>query len=131
MLMAVTRAMRRHREDIAGMIAAETGMSFKAALAENGGAIALGEFMAGEGRRFYGRTTTAPCPGATMTVREPIAWPVHHHRQHPDRQHRLEGLRHWSVAPCRAQAAERTSRRGFWETRPRGRASAPMLNIVG
>jgi aldehyde dehydrogenase (NAD+) len=73
MLMAVTRAMRRHREDIAGMMAAETGMSFKAALAENGGAIALGEFMAGEGRRFYGRTTTSAVPNRlTMTVRESL-----------------------------------------------------------
>ena len=73
MLMAVTRAMRRRREDIAAMVAAETGMSFNAALAEAGGAVALGEFMAGEGRRLYGRTTTSAMPAKlTMTVREPI-----------------------------------------------------------
>jgi len=73
MLMAVTRAMRRRREDIAAMVAAETGMSINAALAETGGAVALGEFMAGEGRRLYGRTTTSAIPAKlTMTVRDPI-----------------------------------------------------------
>ena len=72
-LMAVTGAMRRHREDIAGMIAAETGMSLKAALAETAGAIAQGEFMAGEGRRLYGRTITSAAPNRwAMTVREPL-----------------------------------------------------------
>jgi aldehyde dehydrogenase (NAD+) len=65
--------MRRRREDIAAMVAAETGMSFNAALAETGGAVALGEFMAGEGRRLYGRTTTSAIPAKlTMTVRDPI-----------------------------------------------------------
>jgi len=73
MLMAVTGAMRRHRDEIAATVAAETGMSLKAALAETGGAIALGEFMAGEGRRFYGRTTTSAVRNrVTMTVREPL-----------------------------------------------------------
>ena len=73
MLLAVTRAMRRHREDIAAIVAAETGMSFNTALAETGGAVALGDFMAGEGRRLYGRTTTSAAPTKmTMTVREPI-----------------------------------------------------------
>jgi aldehyde dehydrogenase (NAD+) len=72
-LMAFTAAMRRHRETIAGMVAAETGMSLNAALSETGGAIALGEFMAGEGRRLYARTTTSAVPAKlAMTVREPI-----------------------------------------------------------
>jgi aldehyde dehydrogenase (NAD+) len=72
-LMAVTRAMRRHREYLAAVVAAETGMSFKSALTETGGAIALGEFMAGEGRRLYGRTTTSAAPDKfAMTVREPL-----------------------------------------------------------
>jgi len=34
-------------------------MSFSAAMGETAAAIAQGEFMAGEGRRFYGRTTTS------------------------------------------------------------------------
>ena len=72
-LMAVTRAMRRHREEIAAIVAAETGMSAYAALTETGAAIALGEFMAGEGRRLYGRTTTSAVPNKwAMTVREPL-----------------------------------------------------------
>jgi len=73
LLLAVTQAMHRHRDDIAAIVAAETGMSFNAAVAETGGAIALGEFMAGEGRRLYGRTTTSAVPHKfAMTVREPL-----------------------------------------------------------
>jgi aldehyde dehydrogenase (NAD+) len=73
MLMAVTRAMRRHRDDIAAIVSAETGMSFTAAIAETDAAIAQGEFMAGEGRRLYGRTTTSAVPNKwAMTVREPL-----------------------------------------------------------
>jgi aldehyde dehydrogenase (NAD+) len=72
-LLAITRAMRHHQESIAALVATETGMSFNAALAETGGAIAQGEFMAGEGRRLYGRTTTSAAPHKwTMTVREPL-----------------------------------------------------------
>jgi aldehyde dehydrogenase (NAD+) len=72
-LMAVARTLRRHQERVAAVVAAETGMSFKAALAETGGAIALGEFMSGEGRRFFGRTTTSAVPNKwAMTVREPL-----------------------------------------------------------
>ena len=73
MLMAVTRVMRRHREDIAAIVTAETGMSFHSAGAETDAAIAQGEFMASEGRRLYGRTTTSAVPNKwAMTVREPL-----------------------------------------------------------
>ena len=69
----IARAMRRHQKEIAAIVAMETGMSFTAALGETGGAIAEGEFMAGEGRRFYGRTTTSAVPGKyAMTVRQPL-----------------------------------------------------------
>ncbi len=72
-LYEITRAMRRHKEQIAGIVAMETGMSFNAALGETGGAIAQGEFMAGEGRRFYGRTTTSAVPNKyAMTIRQPL-----------------------------------------------------------
>jgi acyl-CoA reductase-like NAD-dependent aldehyde dehydrogenase len=72
-LMAVTRAMRRHRDDIAATVAAETGMSSNAAAGETDAAIAQGEFMAGEGRRLYGRTTTSAVPNKwAMAVREPL-----------------------------------------------------------
>jgi acyl-CoA reductase-like NAD-dependent aldehyde dehydrogenase len=73
LLLAITRAMRRHQNEIAGIVAAETGMSFKQARGETGGAIAQGEFMAGEGRRLYGRTTTSAVPNKyAMTVRQPL-----------------------------------------------------------
>jgi aldehyde dehydrogenase (NAD+) len=69
----ITLAMRRNREEIAHIVATETGMSFQAALGETGGAIAQGEFMAGEGRRFFGRTTTSAVANKyAMTVRQPL-----------------------------------------------------------
>jgi aldehyde dehydrogenase (NAD+) len=65
--------MRRHRKELAAIVALETGMSMNAASGEVGGAIAQGEFMAGEGRRFYGRTTTSAVPNKyAMTVRQPL-----------------------------------------------------------
>ena len=73
MLHDITLAMRYNRKEIASIVAEETGMSVNAALGEVGGAIALGEFMAGEGRRFYGRTTTSATPNKyTMTIRQPL-----------------------------------------------------------
>ncbi|HVO83564.1 MAG TPA: aldehyde dehydrogenase family protein [Syntrophobacteria bacterium] len=72
-LLAITQAMRRNQEQIAAVVAAETGMSVKQARGETGGAIAQGEFMAGEGRRLYGRTTTSAVPNKyAMTVRQPL-----------------------------------------------------------
>jgi len=69
----ITLLMRKHREEIANIVATETGMSFQAALGETGGAIAQGEFMAGEGRRFFGRTTTSAVANKyAMTVRQPL-----------------------------------------------------------
>jgi aldehyde dehydrogenase (NAD+) len=65
--------MRRHQKEMAAIVAMETGMSFSAALGETGGAIAQGEFTAGEGRRFYGRTiTSAVANKYAMTVRQPL-----------------------------------------------------------
>ncbi len=73
MLYEITLAMRNSRQEIASIVAAETGMSMKAALGETGGAIAEGEFMAGEGRRFYGRTTTSSVSNKhAMTIRQPL-----------------------------------------------------------
>jgi len=72
-LYEITRAMRNHKEEMATIVAVETGMAFNAALGEAGGAIAQGEFMAGEGRRFYGRTTTSAVPNKyAMTIRQPL-----------------------------------------------------------
>src|SRR5210317_1429644 len=73
LLYDIAQAMRKQQEEIASIVSLETGMSFKQALGETGGAIAQGEFMAGEGRRFYGRTTTSAVPNKyAMTVRQPL-----------------------------------------------------------
>ncbi len=72
-LMAIARSMRANAENLAAIVAAETGMAPSAALGETGGAIAQAEFMAGEGRRLYGRTTTSAVPNKyAMTVRHPL-----------------------------------------------------------
>ena len=69
----IAQAMRRQQEEIASIVSQETGMSFKQALGETGGAIAQGQFMAGEGRRLYGRTTTSAVPNKyAMVVRQPL-----------------------------------------------------------
>ena len=72
-LFDISQVMRRNQEEIAYIVSQETGMSFKAALGETGGAIAQGLFMAGEGRRLYGRTTTSAIPNKyAMTIRQPL-----------------------------------------------------------
>jgi aldehyde dehydrogenase (NAD+) len=69
----IAQAMRKYQKEIASIVSLETGMSFKQALGETGGAIAQGEFMAGEGRRLYGRTTTSAVPNKyAMVVRQPL-----------------------------------------------------------
>lgn len=65
--------MQNHQEEIARIVAAETGKSYKEALGETGGAIQCGLFYASEGQRLYGRTTTSGTPNKyAMTVRQPI-----------------------------------------------------------
>src|SRR5688500_17809808 len=72
-LYEISIGMKQHREDVAHMVVAETGKSYKDALGETDGAIALGLFMAGEGQRLYGRTTTSSVPNKlAMTVRRPL-----------------------------------------------------------
>lgn len=65
--------MQNRQEEIARILAAETGKSYKEALGEAGGAIQCGLFYASEGQRLYGRTTTSGTPNKyAMTVRQPI-----------------------------------------------------------
>ena len=72
-LHAVAMAVSAHREDIARIVASETGKSYKSALGETDGAVALGLFMAGEGQRLYGRTTTSGTANRyAMTIRQPL-----------------------------------------------------------
>jgi len=65
--------MRAHRTTIAELVARETGKSKKDALGETDAAVEMGFFVAGEGRRFYGQTTTSAVPNKTaMVVRQPL-----------------------------------------------------------
>lgn len=65
--------LERDRDEIARVVAEETGKSPRDARGETDGAIEMGHFVAGEGRRFYGRTTTSAVPGRqAMTVRQPM-----------------------------------------------------------
>jgi len=65
--------MRAHRATIAELVARETGKSKKDALGETDAAIEMGFFVAGEGRRFYGQTTTSAVPNKTaLVVRQPL-----------------------------------------------------------
>jgi len=65
--------MKERQEIIARIVVAETGKSMKMALGETGGAIAVGQFFAGEGQRLFGRTLTSGVPNkSAMTVRKPV-----------------------------------------------------------
>ena len=60
------------KDEVASIVALETGKSNKEALGEVEGAIALGRFYAGEGQRLYGRTTTSGVENKySSTVRQP------------------------------------------------------------
>ena len=73
LLREIALKLRERQEEVASIVALETGKSFKEALGETGAAIELGLFMAGEGRRFYGRTTTSAVPHrSAMVLRQPV-----------------------------------------------------------
>jgi len=72
-LRALAQLMQQHKAAIAAVVARETGKSLKDALGETDAAIEMGFFVAGEGRRFYGKTTTSAAPNkAAMTMRQPL-----------------------------------------------------------
>jgi aldehyde dehydrogenase (NAD+) len=72
-LLDIAMALKAQREEVAQVVAAETGKSFRDALGETNAAIALGVFMAGEGQRLYGRTTTSGVVNKqVMTIRQPV-----------------------------------------------------------
>jgi aldehyde dehydrogenase (NAD+) len=69
----IALALKEHREELSEIVAEETGKSLDAARGETDAAIEMGFFMAGEGRRFYGRTTTASMEHRTvMSLRSPV-----------------------------------------------------------
>lgn len=68
-----TLLLLQRKAEAAAIVSAETGKSIKDALGEVGAAIEMGFFIAGEGRRFYGRTTTSAMPNRTaMTFRQSL-----------------------------------------------------------
>jgi len=72
-LRQIALLMRDRRDAIAALVAAETGKSRKDALGETDAAIEMGFFVAGEGRRFYGQTTTSAVPNkSAMVMRQPL-----------------------------------------------------------
>ena len=73
LLHKIVLGMQAHQKEIAQIVAAETGKSYKDAYGETGGAIGLGLFYASEGQRLYGRTTTSAVSNKyAMTVRQPV-----------------------------------------------------------
>ena len=73
LLRRVAQLLERDRDEIAAIVSEETGKSPKDAKGETDGAIELGYFIAGEGRRFYGRTMPSAVPNrSAMTVRQPL-----------------------------------------------------------
>jgi len=71
-LRAAARLLEERREEVAGIVARETGKSLRDALGETGAAIEMGYFVAGEGRRFHGKTTTSATPGKwALVTRQP------------------------------------------------------------
>jgi alpha-ketoglutaric semialdehyde dehydrogenase len=73
LLRDVALALRARREELAAIVMEETGKPEALALGEADAAVEMGLFVAGEGRRYYGRTTTASMPHRTvLAVRQPV-----------------------------------------------------------
>ncbi|MGH3132783.1 MAG: aldehyde dehydrogenase family protein [Gaiellaceae bacterium] len=65
--------LRERREEASEIVVEETGKPLELARAETDAAVEMGLFVAGEGRRSYGRTTTASMRHRTvLTVRQPL-----------------------------------------------------------
>jgi aldehyde dehydrogenase (NAD+) len=66
-------ALQARRDELADAVVEETGKTRELALGEADAAIEMGFFVAGEGRRLYGRTTTSATPHRTvMATRRPV-----------------------------------------------------------
>ena len=64
--------LRERRQEASELVGEETGKPLELALGETDAAVEMGLFVAGEGRRSYGRTTTASMAHRTvLTVRQP------------------------------------------------------------
>ncbi|MGI8513146.1 MAG: aldehyde dehydrogenase family protein [Solirubrobacteraceae bacterium] len=72
-LREIAKLLERDVDEVAAVVAAETGKAPREARGEVGAAVEQGYFQAGEGRRFFGRTTTSAVPNRqAMTIRQPI-----------------------------------------------------------
>jgi aldehyde dehydrogenase (NAD+) len=72
-LREIAKLLERDVDEVAAVVAAETGKGPKEARGEVGAAVEQGYFQAGEGRRFFGRTTTSAVPNRqAMTIRRPL-----------------------------------------------------------
>ena len=69
----IAMRMQQRRTEIAEIVALESGKALPHALGETDAAIEMGFFIAGEGRRYYGKTTTASMVNRqVLTVRQPL-----------------------------------------------------------
>ncbi len=69
----IALALRARREELSAVVAEETGKPLELALAETDASVEMGFFVAGEGRRSYGRTMPASMPHRTvLTIRRPV-----------------------------------------------------------
>jgi aldehyde dehydrogenase (NAD+) len=65
--------LRESREEVSAIVVEETGKPLSLAHGETDAAVEMGLFIAGEGRRSYGRTTTASMPHRSVsTMRQPL-----------------------------------------------------------
>jgi aldehyde dehydrogenase (NAD+) len=73
LLRRLAQLLERDADELAAVVAAETGKSHKDALGETGAAIEMGYFVAGEGRRLYGKTMPSAVPNRqNMLLRQPL-----------------------------------------------------------
>lgn len=73
MVRVIALRLRAQREEAARLVVEETGKPLELALGEADAAVEMGFFVAGEGRRLYGRTTTSAMPNRTvMATRRPV-----------------------------------------------------------
>jgi alpha-ketoglutaric semialdehyde dehydrogenase len=69
----IALALRDRRDEVSAVVAEETGKPMALALGETDAAIEMGFFVAGEGRRSYGKTMPASMPHRTvLTIRRPV-----------------------------------------------------------
>lgn len=67
-LRRVTQSLEGHADELIELVARETGKPRRDAAGELDAAVEMGYFVAGEGRRFYGRTTTSAVPHKSVSI---------------------------------------------------------------